>query len=432
MKPLNLFFGLTFWLVMLVFVIPSCSNNGNEPKVEEQKDMTQEEKVEPKTRVDVSLDNKEKQMARKNADFAFRLLQSADRSIIDNDRLVLSPLSASMALSMLINGTDGDSKQELLKALGYNADELVAINRLNKKLLEELPELDNTATVSIANSLWLNKGFTVVGEFKDILTTDYNAEVNIIDFSQTKSVGIINEWCEKKTNNLIKNFLGELSPDECFILLNALYFKGEWSTRFAQENTNKAKFTSQSGEQQEVEMMNNVASYMYVKENGYAMVEFPYGNSAYSMFIFMPDAGIGISDCVAGVTPEGWLDAMTKMKFKLLSVKLPKFKIEVKQSLEETLNIMGVEKSFLPDKADFTAISEDKSYLSNIMQAINISVDEYGTEAAAVTGNATEIEGDESGKVEVIDFHVDRPFLFFVKEKSSDTFLFMGKVADME
>ena len=97
-----------------------------------------------------------------------------------------------------------------------------------------------------------------------------------------------------------------------------------------------------------------------------------------------------------------------------------------------TLHVMGVEKVFLPDSANLTALSGDKSYLSGMMQAINISVDEYGTEAAAVTGNTTEIEGGESGNVEVIDFHVNRSFLFFVKEKSTDTFLFIGKMADME
>ena len=435
MKQINLFSRLAFLLAMVVFVISSCSNNDSESQLEEQKDITQEEqeeKVEPKPRLDISLDNIEKQLAWKNVDFAFRLLQSADKSIKNNDKLVLSPFSASMALSMLTNGAGGDSKQELLEALGYNANELATMNRLNKRLLEELPELDNTTTVGIANSLWLNKGITVTGEFKDVLTTDYSAEVNTLDYSQVESVGIINEWCKKKTNNLIKNFLEDLRPNDCFILLNALYFNGEWKTPFVPEKTNKAIFTAQNGEQQEVEMMHKISSYMYVKENGYAMVELPYGNSAYSMFILMPDTGIGISECIESITAEGWMDSMNEMKFKLISVKLPKFKTEAKLSMGGTLHVMGVEKVFLPDSANLTALSGDKSYLSGMMQAINISVDEYGTEAAAVTGNTTEIEGGESGNVEVIDFHVNRSFLFFVKEKSTDTFLFIGKMADME
>ena len=124
MKQINLFSRLAFLLAMVVFVISSCSNNDSESQLEEQKDITQEgqeEKVEPKPRLDISLDNIEKQLAWKNVDFAFRLLQSADKSIKNNDKLVLSPFSASMALSMLTNGAGGDSKQELLEALGYNA-----------------------------------------------------------------------------------------------------------------------------------------------------------------------------------------------------------------------------------------------------------------------------------------------------------------------
>lgn len=407
--------------------LASCSNDdnttstGNEVQPEENQEET------PKARVDITLTDDEKLLSQQSADFSIRLLQVADKVFEDNSQIVLSPLSASYALSMINNGASGDTQQEILDALGFNGFDADEVNAFNKKLIASLAELDNTCSVNTANSLWLNKEFTAKGSFKEALQLNYDAEVTTADFSKAETIKQINAWCEKETNGCIQNFIKELSPDCRLVLLNALYFKGRWESQF--KATKSGTFTTANGELQDADFMyRNKAIYPYASNEHFALAELPYGNEAFGLVIALPHEGKDITDCINGLTGEKWLEAVNDMKGTSLNMKLPKFKAEHKGSLVNALKEMGINKAFSPG-ADFTALSEEGTFISEVLQANYFCIDENGTEAAAVTGITLDTSaGPEQVEVKPVDFLVNRPFLYFIKEKSTNVILFMGKI----
>ena len=425
-KAINSFAML---LAMLCFC-PSCSSSDEiqEPSTEENPKEETKEEVKIKARADIELTEVETQLAHQSADFSIRLLQAAEKTEDNKKQIVLSPLSASYALSMVSNGANGDTQQELFEALGFDGFSVEDINAFNKKLMENLVDLDNTAAVHIANSLWLNKDFKAKDAFKGTLVANYEAEVGTYDFGKPETKDLINEWCEEKTNGRIKDFITELFPHQRFVLLNAIYFKGGWKNEF--KKVEAGKFQTEAGSQQDVDylyMQEN--TYLYMENDQYALTELGYGNEAFGFVVLLPKEGKPIADVMGGLTGKQWLESVNAMKPKLLNVKLPKFKVEAKGSLKDVLKEIGIEKAFTAE-ADFSALSDDKTCISDVLQANYISIDEKGTEAAAVTGIVSDIEnvGDSA---KPIDFYVNRPFLYFIKEKSTNTILFIGKMGEI-
>ena len=285
--------------------------------------------------------------------------------------------------------------------------------------------MDNTSTISTANSVWLNEGFNPKKSFTGTLTENFDAEVKVKDFSEAKTVDLINEWCEEKTNGYIQDILKELSSEERLLLINALYFKAIWNSPF--RKTEEGTFTTLQGEQQNASFMHkDETRFLYSESETFEMSEIQYGNNAFGFTVLLPKEGVGIDKCIEELTGEGWLEAVEAMKSTLLNLKLPKFKVERTDDLTNALKEMGIVKVFSKN-ADFTSLSDEELTLSTVLQGNSISVDENGTEAAAVTIITAPTSSNEVNP-QPIDFHVNRPFLYFIKEKSTIVILFMGKI----
>lgn len=423
------YFILLCVITITLFTFFSCESNNelisSEPTKDNQTNNNEPQQGEANIRFDIQLTDVEKEMAKQSADFSIRLLQAANENFDDNSQIILSPLSASFGLSMVMNGAVGDTQDELLETLGLDGFTTEEINAFYKKLITELMDLDNTTSINIANSLWLNNGFIAKDGFKHALTTNYDAEVQTKDFANKKTINQINEWCEKKTNGNIKNFLEDISPEHRFILLNSIYFKGRWTSQFGKATL--GKFTTEEETIQDVEYLNEKeARNLYVTNELFSMTELPYGNRAYGLVVLLPKTDVNVAECLTALTDNKWLEAINSMKWATLNLILPKFKIEDKRSLLDIFNDMGIEKAF-DTEADFSALSEQKTFISDVLQANYLSIDENGTEATTITEVAG-MDGDVLPPLEIIDFHVNRPFLYFIKEKSTNTILFMGKM----
>ncbi len=415
-------------------VVVACNKNDVLENGEENEIEVSEVEVTPKMRVDINLTKAQEGMAAGTADFAFGMLQEAVDRMETGKNIVLSPLSASFALSMLANGASGETRQEIVDVLGFTGNEISAVNEYSRKLLNELPELDNTGTLSFANSLWLNegygaKGFKAYDSFEKELDSSYDAEVHSYDFA--KGPGLINEWCSEKTNDLIPEVLKELNPEAQMALANALYFKGVWKDEFREPDTKPERFNKEDGSYSTVKMMNGRRIAPYFANEKYAMAELPYGNGAFSFQVLLPAEGVGIEDFLAGFNGEEWLSAQSEMTSQHLDMKLPKFKTDLNENISSVLEAMGMRKMFYAKEADFSNLSDEESYVSLVQQATYFSVDEKGSEAAAVT-IAVMFESSLPDKEPVIiPFHVNRPFLFILKERSTNAILFIGKVSDL-
>lgn len=377
-----------------------------------------------KERKDIVLSRSEEVMADESMDFAFRLFQQVN-STEQRPNWMISPLSASMALGMMTNGAAGNTLEEMKATLGFSDFNLDGMNVYYRKLVTELLDLDNTTRLGIANSVWIKEGLPVKESFVEVNEEMYDAEVSNLDFASPKAKNIINKWVADKTNNTIKDVSPSLSSDMVFALINALYFKGIWKEKFNKSATKEETFTNADGSKSEVPMMRQEEHFLYTYNDDFLIAELQYGNMAFSMVILLPCEGRTLDESLKNLTRENWDEWYGERYSRKLDVKLPRFEISYDKDLKEELVALGMKDAFDAYSADFSSMSSESLYLGNVHQFTYIKVDEEGTEAAATT-----VVGGLSANVAPpsSDFHVNRPFAFMIKEKSTDTILFMGKV----
>ena len=369
-------------------------------------------------------------MASESTDFAFRFFQTASEVLgkeeQNKNKLILSPVSASYALSMAANGAEGATLTELIEVLGFSGFSIDEINAYNQKLVQELVQQDNTTLLSMANSLWLLDDFQVLSTYRNALKKNYDAEVRREERAKAKDA--INAWCADKTNGCIPDFLKD-DPEGKALLLNALYFKGLWAEPFDKGLTQNELFTNEGGTQTEVAMLNRQSGYLLAQNDLYATVRLPYGNGAFALQVILPQEGVSLAQCIEALNGASWKALQESMTWKEVDVKLPKFTIEDYQnSLIRVLMAMGVQEAFR-NSADFSKMANKDLMISSVDQSVYFRLDEEGTEAAAVTGIGMS-QALPQNPYGVYEFHVDRPFLFLLTEKSTDSVLFMGQVTE--
>lgn len=409
----------TIAALSLLSILAACQNDENPSQPE------------PKQRKDISLTRAEQSIMDAGTDFAFHFFSQVCSTEEEKPNVFISPLSASLCLSMITNGAAGNTLAEMQNMLGFPASSfsLDDLNNYNQKLTTALLDLDNTTQLGIANSIWVRQGFKVYDSFVDINKKMYDAQVQELDFASPTAKDVINQWCADQTNNRIKEVIQNIPGDARMYLINALYFKGIWASQFDKSNTRQESFTNADGSQQKVNMMNQTEVFNYAQTDAFSIAELPYGNEAFSMVILLPSAGKTLDESLSGLTYENWKEWSQQLAGRELQVKLPRFKVEYDKKLEEDMIAMGMKDAFDSYRADFSKMSAAELYIGLLQQFTYINVDEEGTEAAAVTvGGMFETS---AGPSTTIPFHVDRPFAFMIKEKSTGAILFMGKITEL-
>ena len=385
-----------------------------------------------KERKNIELSRSEQVMTEETTDFAFRFFQQVNESEKKQDNWLISPLSASMALGMITNGADGNTLAELKTTLGFSEANIDEMNAYYRRLLTELPDLDNTSQLKLANSIWINQGVEVKSPFVHVNKQMYDAKVSNIDFSSAKAPSTINNWCSDQTNGRISKVIENLNPATKMILLNALYFKGIWQEdyKFDKAKTQDEDFYNADGSITKVKMMNQTNGYAFSYNDYFWMARFGYGNNAFRMTILLPDANRTLEECLKAMTAENWKEwNLQNWNKRSLIVKMPRFEIEYNKDLIEEMKAIGMEEAFTPS-ANFPYIADTNVPLGKLNQFTYLKVDEEGTEAAAVTKGET-IPTAPIGpppSIGPIEFYLNRPFAFMITETSTGTVLFMGKV----
>lgn len=370
----------------------------------------------------------EKRVAQDN-EFAFDLLK---KTIISSgeSNVFISPLSVSIALGMAWNGANGQTKTEMETALKMSGMSVTDINDYYQIMKSTLPSIDPTTKLNIANSLWYKAGFTVKPDFLKVNTDYFGAYVKELDFSKAWAVDTINNWCAKKTNNLIKNPLDQIAPDAVMYLVNAIYFKGIWRKRFETKNTKEMDFSNESGNVLKVNMMYQKDTFAYSVDTCAQYLDMPYGNKAFSMTVILPEAGKTTNDVLNYLTPDIWNSRLQYMSSREVEVYMPRFKNQNKFLLNDPLKGLGMNLAF-SDNADFTNIADTSLHISRVIHDTYIEVTEEGTEAAAVT--VVEVMTDSMPIIlSTPVFKVNKPFLFVIREKSTGVILFIGKMGSVD
>lgn len=358
-----------------------------------------------------------------NSEFAFNMFRELN-SEEGNGSIFISPLSISTALSMVYEGSEGTSKEAIAKALNYEGIETAVLNESYRNLLLHLNSLDSKVALSIKNSIWIRQGEAIKPEFINTNKDVFDAYISELDFSKSDAADNINKWISIATEGKIEKMVSApIDPLVVMYLINAIYFKGEWTTRFEEKNTFTDKFHSAGGSEDDIMMMSMQSDMEYASKDGYKAVRLPYGNKKTAMYCILPDGNTTVDEFIQELDLKKWNEikgsiAMTEG----VSIQLPRFKMEYGiKELTASLTSLGMGVCFT-DKADFSGI-RDNLLISSVLHKAVIEVNEKGTEAAAVTV----VEIKETALTEPPEFIADRPFIFIIEDSETGSILFMGK-----
>lgn len=359
--------------------------------------------------------------------FTFDLLRQVNKEQRDSN-VFLSPLSASMALGLTMNGAVGTTADEMRRALGFGEIPLQTINEGYRGLIGLLRGLDPSTELRVANSIFHDRDFPFEQSFFSTGRTWFDAEVEGLDFHAPASVGTINDWASRATNGKIPKIMEEIDPDAVMFVINAVYFKGSWRSRFDPEQTADAQFRSISGASEPMKLMHQQEKLRYFEDAELQAVDLLYGNTAFTMTVLLPRGERDVNAIAEGMTASAWADLAAKFTEREVDLYLPKIKLEYERTLNDDLKALGMVQAFLPDVANFTAMSpRGDLFVSSVKQKTFVDIYEEGTEAAAVT---TVTMAPTSMPVIPV-MRVDRPYLFAIRERFSGTILFVGKIVRM-
>ncbi|XP_076014614.1 protein Z-dependent protease inhibitor [Genypterus blacodes] len=364
-------------------------------------------------------------LAFKNMDFAMNLYRKIS-SDHDNN-IFFSPLSISTSFAALLLASDGDTHEEMLK--GFNLEQLERedqpefIPKLFQLLHENITQ-NGSLNLDQAVTLFVHREFEVKKTFEDQINRFFDANIKIVDFADTKpSVSLINDYIKQKTGNRVTNVIDNLDPMTQLMLINTIFFQGEWQLPFNPNLTKSSPFYIDSYNIVLVPTMSKEDKF-YTMEDvllGAKLLKLPY-NAGVSMLILLPNQDMDythIDDEISAAKFKYWISKLRKIK---LEIHLPKFKMEQSYPLHNLLPGLGVS-SIFTFSANLTRLSKDLK-VSEVLHKAVIEVDEIGTTAAAAT--TTGIIAYSLPRT----FIINRPFFFFIYHEDTNGLLFMGRVID--
>lgn len=366
-------------------------------------------------------------------DLAFPLLDKVCAQQKPDKNVIVSPLSLAEVLTMLSNGAKGETLSQITNLLGTKDMSLEEQNSAISELNKYLTSADSKTSVAIANSQWIDDGLKVKDEYVNINAKWLNAETRNQDLATAKTMSDINSWCDKNTKGCIKKILEEPLPDDCRLgLINALYFKGIWAIEFDKDRTTEDDFTNSNGKKSKVKMMHQTEIFPAYEGKDMDMVEFAYGNKKFCMDVILPHEGKKLDECLKDFSSSKFFEYINKSSARDVAVSMPRMEIEFNTPLDAPLIELGVKNAFIGGLADFSGITDDgKLFVDKFIQATYMKVDEEGTEAAAVTAAFLNKVTSAGPEPTPLIFNMNRPFAFVIREKESNTILFIGKVRNV-
>jgi serpin B len=353
--------------------------------------------------------------------------------------LAISPYSVAAALSMTRAGAAGETASEMDAVLHATAiDDLpVAFGSLDGVLATRSgeypsPEPEGDPLVlelSFGNALWPQAGFPFEDDFLAVLAEHFGAGVNLVDYVADAEGARrqINDWVAEQTAERIPDLLapGVVGAMTRLVLTNAVYLNAPWERPFEEAATSEQEFTLLDGTTVTVPMMGMQEEVAYATGDGWQAVGLPYAGGDLSMVVLVPDAGSFV-EVEATVDPSLISEVAAGSSMRTVRLGLPRWEYRTQLGLNDALRSLGMEQAF-DDRADFSAMSPEPLFVSEVVHEVFVSVDEEGTEAAAATAV---VMAETSMPIDVVDLVVDRPFLYWIVDEPTGAVLFLGRVVD--
>ena len=366
-----------------------------------------------------------------NSAFAFDIFQILKQK---GGNLFFSPYSVSSALAMTYGGARGNTALQMQEAMRFTRGQ-EGTHKAFAELGSLLGNIQSKGAVelAVANSIWPQTGYGFLPEYTALLKKFYGVEITPVDYANAPepSRKRINKWVEVKTREKIKDLIpeGSIDPLTRLVLVNAIYFKGDWEEQFDPDDTVEAPFFVTPEKSIEASLMTRTGEYGYSDMGDLQILELPYAGRDLSMVVILPGPGRSISDLEKKITIENFFLWKQGMSEKEVEVFLPRFRITWGSfSLVEALKSLGMVDAFSDTKADLSGMDGSPDlYITDVLHKAFIDVNEEGTEAAAATAV---IVGLKSIPAPPEVFRADRPFIFIIQENSTGSILFMGRVSD--
>ena len=417
----NIILGAVGIILMFSFagIVSPELKTGKQPSSNRQNGLMAEEvTAETKAKVD-------EQLIAANNRFAFKLFEKITAKD-EAENVFISPMSIAIALSMASNGADGETMDKMLEALELGTIPLENIDSGYRQLLQTLQTETEGIKIAIANSLWANEEVKFKPEFIEDSQEFYEAKATNLDFADIKSKDVINNWVKEQTNNKITEIVDSISPDNILFLINAVYFKGEWTYKFNKEITTEKPFYISEDESQQHPMMSRRGEYLYYETEQFQAIELPYGDKQASMYIFLPKEDSNLTEFTNSLTPENWQKWTQEMRSQPGTIALPKFELEYETELNSVLSALGMEIAFDRERADFSEMIEQSVHIDKVKHKTFLEVNEEGTEAAGVTSIGIRVTSMPTEKP--FAMNVNRPFFCAIRDKETNSILFMGNI----
>jgi len=359
-------------------------------------------------------------------------------SIKDNRNLFLSPASVSLAMALAYGGARGATADEIRAGFHYPSAPDALLPEAGK-VLGTLDIHGEGRELKVANSLWVTAGLKLQPDYLAAVSDNLGASLNTVDFARKTDASrkAINRWVEQKTNDRIKDLLKpeNVNPAMQSVLVNTVYWKGDWQQVFEKEATRPDKYMALDGSVSEVPMMVQQDDFRVAERDGVKAIEMPYEGGEMSMVILLPTDFRGLPALEASLTPEElarWTDDLTASSPRDTILWLPKIHMEARAMLADTLKGMGVRIAFT-DNADFSGITGSPDLkIDAVIHQTFLDVDEKGTEAAAATAITMMLTSAMPGPPPPppFEFKADRPFLFMLRDMRTGLILFIGRHAE--
>ena len=417
--------------------VPTVKNEGEESEAAAAKPAPARVLTPPKKTVPVA---EVRKLADNNTAFAFDLYAK----LKDEGQLFISPYSVSSALAMLYAGARGTTAEEIAKVCRFDRPPEGLPDLYANLIWNQLGERKSSMTGTTekdgkivpikfaydwreANAIWTRRGAAVRAEYLDLLKRCFAAEARQADFADPAAATEIVRWIAQQTQDKIKDLKFKTSANTQLVLVNAVYFKGDWWTPFMPRSTYPEDFHLSDKERVKAPLMHgDQMHYQYMDQGVFHMIELPYRGDA-SMLVLLPKK-VGLAELDPLLTADNLKAWLAKMYSQMAQVSLPKFEIRQTLQLPDALSAMGIKQAFAPN-ADFSGMMSERLFVSQVIHGAYVKVDEQGTEAAATTV----IEAKKSEKKDpekAIDFRVNRPFVFLIRDQLTGSVLFIGRVID--
>jgi serpin B len=369
-------------------------------------------------------------LVRGNTDFACGLYR---RLAATDGNLFFSPYSLSAALAMTYGGARGNTEKEMATTLRLppgQADVHAGFGALGERLRQA--EQDGIR-LRVANSLWPQQGHPFLADYLALVQQNYGASITALDYAGAgeASRATINAWVVDRTEGKIQNLIGPgvLTALTRLVLVNAIYFKGNWQSQFPAAATKDAPFHVADGKSVPTPMMSRKLGCKYASLPALDVLELPYAGDRVSMVVLLPKAIDGIGAMEASLSAEGlpqWLAALRKQDVQVF---LPRFKLACGFSLKDTLAAMGMVEAFDERKANFAGMDgrPDGLSIGAVVHKAFVDVNEEGTEAAAATGVVMVTRAMPAPPPV---FRADHPFVFLIRDSVTGSILFAGRLVD--